>query len=277
MSAVAEHRANRRGGRGIGSARYLRSHRRLLWRVTKNDLQQRYAGSILGLGWAMAGPMLVLGIYALIYLEIFRIRVNDLSSGEYVLYVFCGLVPYLVCAEAIGQGVGSVIANKAVLNNTVFPIDLTPVKPVLGTQVVMATGMTVVLAGAAMTGRLHPTLALLPIVWVLNVLWLMGVNWLLSLLNVIFRDLQNLIAAVLMVMLVASPIAYTPDMVPPGLKPLLALNPFAYFVVAYQQIIMLGIWPSIPHLLVLVVMTAVTFGVGSWFFDRAKRVIIDYV
>jgi hypothetical protein len=40
---------------------------------------------------------------------------------------------------------------------------------------------------------------------------------------------------------------------------------------------MLGIWPSAPHLVILVVMAVATFAAGSWFFDRAKRVIIDYV
>jgi len=274
---VASTRVRRVPTGGLGSARFLLSHRRLLWRVTKNDLQGRYAGSLLGLGWAMLAPLLVLAIYALIYLEIFRVKVENLSSAEYVLYVFSGLVPYLVCAEAIGHGVMSVISNKAVLNNTVFPIDLTPVKPVLGTQIVMATGMTVVVAGAAATGQLSPTIVLLPVIWALNIVWLIGINWIVSLLNVIFRDLQNLIAAALMVMLVASPIAYTPDMVPQALKPLLALNPFAYFVVAYQQVIMLGIWPSPAHLVLLFAMTAVTFLAGAWFFDRAKRVIIDYV
>jgi lipopolysaccharide transport system permease protein len=260
-----------------GSARFLSSHRRLLWRVTKNDLQQRYAGSILGIGWAMLGPLLVLAIYAVIYLEIFRIKVTGLSSTEYVFYVFCGLVPYLAAAEAIGQGVQAIVSNKAVLNNTVFPIDLTPVKPILGTQVVMSTGMAVVLIGAIANGRMHATLVLLPVIWLLNIMWLIGLNWILSVLNVVFRDLQNLVAAILMVMLIASPIAYTPDMVPSNLKLLLALNPFAYFVVAYQQVIMLGIWPSFPHTTILVVMSLVTFVVGSWFFDRAKRVIIDYV
>ena len=60
-------------------------------------------------------------------------------------------------------------------------------------------------------------------------------------------------------------IAYTPDMVPPSLKLLLALNPFAYFVVAYQQVVMLGIWPSTPHLIILVVMSLATFALGSGF------------
>jgi len=245
--------------------------------VTRNDLAQRHAGSFLGLGWVFLAPLLVLGIYSAVYLYIFRVQVPGLTSLEYVIYIFCGLIPYLAAAEAIGVGVGSVIANKSVLNNTVFPIDLAPVKPVLSSQAIMLAGMPIVVGGAVATGNLHRTMVLLPLVWILNIVWLTGVNWLLSLLNVIFRDLQNLVTAFLMIMLVASPIAYTPDMVPPGLKPILAVNPFAYFVVAYQQVIMLGIWPSTEHFALLAIMSIGTFAAGSWFFYRAKRVIVDYV
>lgn len=275
--AVAAPATRARQTNRIGSARLLRTHARILLRVSINDIRQRHAGSLLGFGWAFVAPLLVLTIYAAIYLEVFRIRVPTLTSKEYVLYVFCGLVPYLALAEAIGIGVSSIVSNRSVLNNTVFPIDLAPIKPVLGIQVVMVVGMTIVVVGAALTRDIAATIALLPVVWVLNMLWLAGVNWILSLLNVVFRDLQNLVSSILMILLVASPIAYTPDMVPSGLKPLLALNPFAYFVVAYQQVIMLGIWPSLPHIAVLVVMSIGTFLLGSWFFARAKRVIVDYV
>ena len=107
--------------------------------------------------------------------------------------------------------------------------------------------------------------------------WLIGVNWVISILNVLFRDLQNLLTVVLMILLVASPFAYTPSMVPPALKPLLLLNPFAYFVVAYQQVIMLGQIPDAWHLSALIVMPIVTFVFGSWFFAKVKGVAVDYV
>lgn len=240
-------------------------------------MRQRYAGSLLGLGWAFAAPLLILLVYAVVYLEIFRVKVPNLSSADYVVYVFSGLVPYLAAAEAISIGTSSVVANKAVLNNTVFPIDLAPVKAVLASQYVMVAGMTIVLVGAGITGELHDTVLLLPVIWIANAVWLVGVTWVLSLLNVVFRDLQNIVTALLMVMMFASPIAYTPKMVPAALKPLLLLNPFAYFVTAYQQTIVLGTWPSVPHLVVMFAITVSTFALGSWFFGRAKRVIIDYV
>ncbi len=48
-------------------------------------------------------------------------------------------------------------------------------------------------------------------------------------------------------------------------------------MIAYQQTIMLGEWPSPLRGTVLVVMSIVTFVLGAWFFARVKRVIVDYV
>jgi lipopolysaccharide transport system permease protein len=247
--------------------------------VTGQDLRLRHAGSLLGLGWIALGPLLILGVYSLIYLEVFKSRTHlfDYTGPAYVIYIFCGLVPYLTVAEALGRGVGSVVTNKAVLNNTVYPIDLTPVQAALGAQAVLAVGMPLVILGAILTGHAHATLVAVPIVCVLMFLWLVGVNWILSMLNVAFRDLQNLITVILMILLVASPFAYTVSQVPPAVRLIVYLNPFAYFVIAYQHLIMLGRLPDAWQSVVLVVMSIGTFALGSWFFSKAKGVLLDYV
>ena len=276
VAATAQQPARRARG---GSARYLRTHWRLLLRVTGQDLRLRHAGSLLGLAWIALGPLLILGVYSLVYLEVFKVRTHlfHLTGPGYVIYIFCGLVPYLTVAEALGRGVGSVITNKAVLNNTVYPIDLTPVQAALGAQAVLAVGMPLVVLGAILTGHTHATLVAVPVVWVLMFVWLVGVNWILSMLNVAFRDLQNLITVILMVLLVASPFAYTTSQVPPAVRLIVYLNPFAYFVLAYQQLIILGHVPDAWHAAVLVLLPIGTFALGSWFFSKAKGVLLDYV
>lgn len=276
VTAAAQHRARRARG---GSARYLRSHWRLLLRVTGQDLQLRHAGSLLGLGWVAIGPLLILGVYALIYLEVFKVRthIHGFSGSEYVLYIFCGLVPYLAVAEALGRGVGSVVTNKAVLNNTVYPIDLTPVQAALGAQAVLAVGMPLVLIGAILSGHASATLVAVPVVWTLMFVWLVGVNWILSMLNVAFRDLQNLITVILMILLVASPFAYTVSQVSQAVRLVVYLNPFAYFVIAFQHLIMLGELPDAWQSIVLVLMSIGSFALGSWFFSKAKGALLDYV
>jgi lipopolysaccharide transport system permease protein len=259
------------------SARFLYTHRKLLWRVTRNELSARYAGSLLGIGWVVLSPLLVLGIYWVIYVNIFRIRVPGLSPFEYVLYIFSGLVPYLMTAEALSVGVSSVVANKSVLSNTVFPIDLAPAKAVLSSQGTMIVGLMVVVLGTIATQGLSWKIVFLPIVWGLHLMALFGITWILSLLNLVFRDLQNLINAIMMMLLVLSPIAYTPEMVPPILRIILIVNPFAYLVIAYQKTLVLGKLPSATEAVFLVIVSSGLFCFGSWFFFRAKRSLIDYV
>jgi homopolymeric O-antigen transport system permease protein len=276
VAAAAQRPAQRPRG---GSARYIRSHWRLLLRVTGQDLRLRHAGSLLGLGWVALGPLLILGVYSLIYLEVFKVRSQGLhlTGPAFVIYIFCGLVPYLAVAEAMSRGVGSVVTNKAVLNNTVYPIDLTPVQAALGAQMILLVGLPLVIGGAVLTGHAHPTVFAVPIVCVLMFVWLVGVNWVFSMLNVAFRDLQNLITVILMILLVASPFAYSPSQVAPAVRLIVYLNPFAYFVLAFQDLVMRGQLPDAWHAAVLLLMPTGTFLLGSWFFAKAKGVLLDYV
>lgn len=259
------------------SGRVLLRHLRLLVRTARSELRSRYAGSVFGIGWAVLTPLLMLSIYAVVYTIVFRVRATGLSTGDYVLYIFSGLLPFLMTGEALGASVGSISASKSVWTNTVFPVDLAPAKAVLLSQVSMAVGFAAVLAALPIVGRMHASLLLLPLVWGLHVLALVGLTWILALVNLVFRDLQNVIGVVLMVLMIASPIAYTPDMVPRKLALVLAFNPFAYYVRSYQYIVVLGRAPAPVDAAVVIVLSLALFFLGGYFFSRAKPVLLDYV
>ena len=261
----------------VHSGRFLLSHGGLLWRVTRNELTSRHAGSLLGAGWALVSPLLILCLYAAVYLFVFRVQLPGLSPAGSVLYVFSGLTPFLMTAEALQTGVGSVVANKFLLSTGALPIDLAPAKAVLASQGTMAVGIALVVGGGLARGSLPWTAVLFPLLWALYLLGLTGLLWVLSLLHVVFRDLQSLMAVALTITFIASPIAYTPDMVPPLLRPMVLLNPFAYWATAFQQVLVLGTIPGPGHLAALLVMSLGAFAAGGAFFGRAKRVLVDYV
>jgi lipopolysaccharide transport system permease protein len=242
-----------------------------------NDLKIQYAGSFFGVGWAVLTPLVLLAIYAAVYLIIFQIRISNLTPLQYILYMFAGLVPFLMTSEALVNGAGSVVANKAVWTNTVFPIDLAPVKSVLMSQIPMVVGLVVITYILLFTGTISWVSLLLPIVWGLHILFLIGLTWVLSLLTIILRDIRNVIALLMMALMILSPIAYTPDMVPHGLKILLVLNPLAYFIMAYQSILVLGQVPEVLDWIIMVAMSLTVFFLGSYFFGRAKAALIEYV
>ena len=259
------------------SGTYLLSHGSLLARVTRNDLAARYAGSVLGLGWTVVAPVLFLSIYSGIYLFVYRVSQSGLSRWQFVVFIMAGLVPYIVTAEALSGGVSAVVANRSVLANVVFPIDLLPPKAVLLALPTLVVGMTLTVAGSIAAGLASWYLLLLPVVCALHVLALLGVTWFLSLVNVVLRDLTHAIGILLVLLLVASPIAYTTDRVPARLKFILAVNPLAYFILAYQAVIVHGKLPSPLVLVGIVVVAFGSFALGGWFFSRMKAVLIDYV
>lgn len=259
------------------AAFYLLSHREILFRVMSTDLRTRYAGSILGLGWAFILPLIIMVIYSLVYLVIFKVRVPGMSESSYVLLMFAGLIPFIMSSDALSAGVSSVIANKSVLSNTVFPIELVAPKIVIMSQTSMIVGLIIAVIGSLFTGSFGWQILLLPVVWLLHILALIGLIWILSLLNIVFRDLQNLISPGIMMMMILSPIAYTAEMVPAQLRILIYANPFAYYVIAYQKILALGQVCSVLHLLSLFFMSVGIFIAGGLFFSRAKEHWIDYV
>jgi lipopolysaccharide transport system permease protein len=252
-------------------------HRVLLWQTTRSDIRARYAGSLLGLAWLLIYPLLFLGTYALVYIYLFNARYQIFDANEYVLLIFCGLVPFIGFSEGLGLGVVSVSGNAGLIKNTLFPIELIPAKAVLTSQCTQAGGMCLLVIALGVMGKLTWWALLLPVVWALQLAFTLGIIWILSSLNVILRDLQNTIAVVTLMLMMVSPIAYTAEMIPEGVRPYLWLNPLYYMITSYQDALMLGRWPAHGVLWGLVGAAAVSFFGGFWFFGRMKRVFLDNV
>lgn len=222
-------------------------------------------------------PFLLLSLYAVVYAVIFRVSVPGLTTLQYTLLIFSGLVPFLMTSEALSAGTSSLLGNKSALNSSVFPIDLFAPKAVLMSQATALVGFPAIVVGMLYGGKLSWNALLLPAVWLLHIMALMGMNWILSTITLVFRDLQHLVGLVLILLMVASPIAYTPEMVPHQLKFLIFVNPLAYYIIAYQHILVLGRTPGLFVLLCLLLMSIGIFFVGGWFFNRVIATVVDYV
>jgi lipopolysaccharide transport system permease protein len=252
-------------------------HRGSLVRTVQNDIRGRFAGSVLGLAWLVFYPLLFLGAYAAIYVLVFQVRLGLFETNEYIVLIFCGLIPFLGFAEALGHGVSSVSSNASLAKNTVFPIELIPVKAVLLGQCTQVIGMMMLVIAVAWVGRITPWALLLPVVWLFQILFMVGLMWILSSLNVFVRDLQNLVAVLVLILMMVSPIAYTDDMVPANLRPFLAFNPLYYVIISYQDVLMVGQFPRHGVFWVLAGMGIGTFTIGYWFFGRMKTIFVDNI
>lgn len=257
--------------------KFLYRYRVLLWQTTKNDIKTRFAGSLLGMLWLFFYPLLLLGAYAMVYLFIFKVKFHLFNSNEYVVLIFCGLIPFIGFSEALSNGVSSVVSNSSLIKNTLFPIELVPVKAVLVSQSTQFTGMIMLLLVLGVLDKWTVWLPFFLLIWILQILFSIGLIWILSSINVFARDLQSIVSVLILILMLISPIAYTEDMIPSNLQPFLALNPMYYLIVSYQDVLMLGHFPDQSIFLTLLIVSLLTFIFGYSFFIKMKRVFVDNV
>lgn len=251
-------------------------YRKMILSTTISDIKSKYAGSLLGYLWLALYPVLFLGMYAVIYIFIFKVRLQVLSPYEYVLLIFAGLIPFLSISEALGRGVNAVTANANLLKNTLFPIELIPVNITLSSQLIQVIGFILLILILAFMGRLGPAAALLIPVWILQIVYSIGVVWIISALNVFFKDVSNIISILILMLMMVSPIAYTEDLIPPELRVFLYINPLYYLIMLYQKALIFGTFD--PRLFGIFAAIAVShYLFGFFIFKKLKGVFSDYV
>lgn len=259
------------------SLRILSGYRHRVLEGVVHDVRQRYIGSVFGSLWVILFPLLQLSIYAGLYSLIFKIRVPGLTEMGYVVLVFSGLVPLMAFNEALTAATSSLSSNKNLLLNTVFPAELIPLRAAIAAQATSLVGLIITLIVGFALGRTSwQAILLVPVFWVLLLMFAMGLGWMFSLFSLVARDIQHGLGLVTMLLFVLSPFAYTPEMVPAVMKPIIYLNPLSYFVLTFQQLICYGTWPD-P----IAAGGAVALSIGSFFtglsvFQRAKYVFFDY-
>ncbi len=261
---------------GFGGFQTIAKHRTILYRTTVAEIRNIYAGSLFGTLWLIFGQIIMLGIYAVTYVLIFKIRPVDMTIFEYILYVFCGLTSFLAFSGALTAGTTSLASNRSVLLNTVFPAELIPMRSVLVASAGMPVGALILLVTDFSIGHVTWTTALIPLVMLMQILFVVGLTWVLSLLALVFRDIQYFVYYGIMMLMFLTPIAYTPQMMPEGLKFIITVNPAAYYVMSFQYLIMLD---QLPPAGMIYWMTGISFGmfaVGYFICRRVKGSFYDY-
>lgn len=243
----------------------------------QQSLRERYAGSALGLAWLVVGPVLLLGLYTVLYTLVFQVRPNGLDLPNYILYIFSGLVPFIAFSQALNSGTATLGTSRALLLNRMFPAELIPVREVVAAGTFLATGGAVIVGYKLLSGGATWLWLLVPPVVVLMAMGTIGLVWATSLINLVMKDMQQVLSYVTIMILIASPIAYTPDMVPPTLRVLLYVNPFAYYVMALQSLLVLGQLPPPSILFGCAAFGIVTFHTMYGVFAAGKRFIADQV
>ncbi len=246
-------------------------YRELLGNLFRRDLQAKYRGSALGVLWTVANPVMLMGVYLLVFGVVWPSPFAQ--GGHYPLFLLSGLALWTFFAAAVQSATRSMLDNANLIRKTRFPRQLVPLSVVFAHLVSFAAmlGILLVINFVALS-RVRATEWLAIPLALLFVGVVAGLGLLFASLNVLFRDVEFIVAALLVPWFFLTPILYGLDTV--SAKHQTAeevihwVNPLSPAVEAVRAPLFDGTLPHWTDALYLVVACAASLALGAFVFSR---------
>jgi ABC-type polysaccharide/polyol phosphate export permease len=252
---------------------FLETFRRfpLALNLALQDILSRYRGSVLGPWWITLMTMtLVLGI-GVNYSALLHQSVKDLLP-----FVAIGLVFWGFLSAGISEGGDAFVAGGAMIKQSSLPLPLFILRCLFRNLINLAHQLVIIVA-VMLWFRIYPganVLLAIPglIILILNLGW---VGLMLAMISTRFRDMPQIVAAVLQVVFFLSPIFWTP---PPALKNSLfvAANPFYFAIESIRAPLLHGYTPPQTYLL-LAPMAVVGWIATILVYNQTRRRVVHYL
>ena len=189
----------------------LFQYQRFIWTRAITDLRHRYAGTGLGLVWNVVHPLALIGLYSVIFTNLMSPPPLPGLEGKfsYTLYLCSGFLPWLAFAECVTRGAGAFIDNAPYLKKLPVPEQVFVAQTAASASLGLVISFSLLLIISLGLG-LRPTWTwlLLPLPLVSLQLLGFGVGLVLGTLNVFLRDIGQLLAISLQVVMWTLPIVY---------------------------------------------------------------------
>src|SRR3954447_1572815 len=119
-------------------------YRELLGNLFRRDLQAKYRGSALGVLWTVANPIMLMGVYLLVFGVVWPSPFAT-QGGNYPLFLLSGLALWTFFAAAVQSATRSMLDNANLIRKTRFPRQLVPLSVVFAHLVSFAAMLALLL------------------------------------------------------------------------------------------------------------------------------------
>ena len=247
-------------------------YRELFGSLVRRDLRAKYKGSVLGLAWTLALPVLLMLVYLVVFSVLWKAQPTE-AVDDYWLFLLCGLPPWVFFASSLQSSARSLLENASLIRKVRFPRQLVPLS-VVATQVVAFAAMlavALVLSLIVLDDTRGTAWLAIPTAAVV-VLFVGGLSLAIASLNAVFRDVEFIVTALLLPWFFLTPILYRVSDLPgieahPWLGDVIQWgNPMTPVVEAFRAPLFAGEAPSTAVAIYVLVETVVALVLGALVF-----------
>jgi len=257
----------------IGSFENVLRHKFLFEELVKRDFKKKYKRTVLGMGWSMLSPLLMLLVMKIVFEQFFGRTIN-----HYTTYLFCGLLTFNWFSESTNGGMRSLFANAGIFTKVNVPKYLFLLS--MNVQVIINFALTLLVFFVfCALDRVQFTWKFLLLLYPFATLFFfnIGIGMILSALFIFFRDIDYLWRVFLQLLMYGSAIFYTVDKMPPRLQLVFACNPVYRHIAYIREVVLAGTVPTASAHLVLAGAAFAAFIAGAFMYKHYNTKFLYYV
>ncbi|OYO76331.1 teichoic acid ABC transporter permease [Lachnotalea glycerini] len=250
--------------------------RKLVMTLAKSDFRKKFIGSYFGIIWMFIQPIVTVLIYYFVFQVAMKAR--PATDSPYVIWLIPGIVPWFYFNEALMAGTNSLYDYQHLVKKMVFNVSILPSVKILSSMFVHCIFIWIMLIVFLMSGQT-------PSLWWLQMLYysgcttflLLGLVYFTASVNVVFKDMGQLVNIFLQFGFWLAPIMWDFSMLPSRLHKFFKLNPFYYIVQGFRDsfVFKVGFWEK-PLLTIYFWIVSITiFCIGTIMFKRLKPHFAD--
>jgi ABC-type polysaccharide/polyol phosphate export permease len=258
----------------------LLRYRELFSNLFRRDFQAKYKGSALGVLWSLLNPLVLLGVYLLVFGVVFP----NTSVPYFPLYLLAGLACWTFFAVSLQSASRSMVDSAELIKKVRFPRQLVAFSMVATQAVTYVVMVAIVLVlSLVFVGSARDTVWLALPLAVLFAGLVAGLALTVACLNVLFRDVEHVLQAALLPWFFLTPIVWSFSSLPARaerhgtlLDVLRWVNPIAPPIAAVRGALWSPHGPRAADVVYLAVAAVVALALGAWVFGRVDdRIAVE--
>lgn len=209
--------------------------------LVKRELRGKYKGSVLGFLWTFINPLCQILVYTIVFSVILRSNLDN-----FYLFVITGMIPWLFFDMSLRLGSGCIRYQGEMVKKIYFPREVLPIACVTAQFINMLFCFIIVFIALLASGIGFSLKALfcLPLIMAIEYAMALGMTLIVSSVTVLFKDMEHIIAVLLMAWIYLTPVLYQLELVPGRFGWFFKLNPMTAVIEGYHRILY---WKQVPY------------------------------
>lgn len=250
----------------------------LLWQMVGREVKTRYKQSILGYFWVILNPLAQMLVMSFAFSVILRIPTNASINIPYSVFLFVGLLPWNLFSNSLNSASAALVGSSSLITKVYFPRTILVLSTLIAKIVdfIFALSILVIYMIYFQIPITFNILWVIPIFFIQQIFTL-GLSLFFAASNLLYRDIQYLLALILTLWFYLTPVIYPADIVPERFRLIFQLNPLAVIINAYRQSILGGGMPNLTSLFIALLLSLLTLYIGLSYFKSREKIFADNI